>query len=94
MKKKLIIVLACVNAALLAALMLGLWTPGAQAQVVGGGADYMMLTAHIGSDFDAVYIVELGTRRIAMLYVDKTTKRLRAFKGMRLLDEFRRKAGP
>ena len=88
MKKKLIVLLVCLNAALLVALMVGSAVP-TQGQVVGGGADYILLTAHIGSDWDGVYVIDLAKRRMLMLYFDKTKKRLLPYRGVDLTTDFR-----
>ena len=89
MKKTLIVTLACVNVALLGALVLGTATPTADAQVFGGGRDYLMLTANIGTDNDAVYIIDLATRRMLTWRYDRTNKRLAPFRGRDLTNDFR-----
>ena len=93
MKKVLIVALVCVNVALLAALMLGLAAPRASAQVYRGGADYLMMTGQIGRDWDAVYIVDMGSRRLMAWRFDQTKKRLVAFRGRELKTDFARKEG-
>jgi len=92
MKKAVIVTLVCVNAALLAALVLGAGAPKAEAQVFRGGADYLMMTGHIGTDWDAVYIIDLAQRRLAAWQFNKTRKRLVAIGVRDLKNDFRRRA--
>jgi len=91
MKKTVIVALVCVNAALLAALVLGAGAPAAHGQVFRGGADYLMMTGHIGEDWDAVYIIDLAQRRMAAWEFNKTRKRLVAIGVRDLRNDFRRK---
>ena len=90
MKKTLIVTLVCVNVVLLLALVLGTAAPKAHGQVFRGGADYLMITGHIGSNWDAVYIVDLAKRRMLSWRFDKTSKRLLPFRGRQLRSDFRR----
>ncbi len=76
MKRIVIIAMVCVNATLLIALVLGAGTPEATAQVIGGGTDYMTVTAKIGSSYQALYIIEMAQQRLVALKFDKTRKRL------------------
>lgn len=92
MKKTVIIALVCVNVALLASLMLWATTPKANAQVLRGGADYLLMTGHIGSDWDAVYIIDMGSRRLLAWQFDKTKKRLVPIRGRQLKNDFRRRS--
>ncbi len=71
MKQMIIVALVCLNAALLVALVFGTGTQAAEAQVIGGGTNYVMLTGEIRQDYDVVYIVDLGKRRLAALRFDK-----------------------
>ena len=71
MKQAIIVALVCLNASLLVALVFGAGTPAANAQVIGGGSNYIMLTGDIREDYDAVYILDLGKRRLAALKFDK-----------------------
>ncbi len=89
MKKTLIVTLVCINVALLAALVLGVRAPNADAQVSGGGADYLMLTARIGTNNDAVCIIDLASRRLMAWQYDRTNKRLASFRGRELPNDFR-----
>lgn len=89
MKGALIVGLICVNLVLVAVLVFGATAPKAQAQVRGGGSDYTMVTGHVGSDWDAVYIVDLKTRRMGGWLFNKTTKRLDLYAGRDLNRDFR-----
>ena len=90
MKRTLIITLACINVALLAALVLATVSHEAKAQVYRGGADYLMMTGQIGTDWDAVYVIDLGQRRMLGWRLEKAKKRLVAFRGRHLKNDFRR----
>lgn len=90
MKKPLIVALVCINAALLLALAIGPGTDKADAQVVRGGSDYMMVTGQIGTSWDAIYVVDLGLRRLLGLRYDRTRKQLLLIRGRRLANDFRR----
>ena len=76
MKKAIIVALVCLNAALAAALLLGTVLPTAKAQVMGGGNDYVVLTGKVQSDLDALYVLDLASRRFKVWKFDKTKQRL------------------
>ena len=67
-------VLVCLNAALVVALVFGTTSQTAHAQVVG--ANYLVTTGQINADNDAVWVLDLASRRLAALRFDKTKKRL------------------
>ena len=90
MKKAVIVTLACVNAALLLALMFGPGSPRADAQVYRGGTDYIMVAGRIGTDLEALYIVDLAQRRLLGMRYDRNTKQMRPIRGRRLENDFRR----
>ena len=91
MKKALIVALVCVNVALLAALI-GVNLNRAEAQTERGGNDYIMVTAQIeATPFDAVFVVDLKTRRMAGWRFDRTTKRMVPYKGRDLKADFKRR---
>ena len=71
MKHVIIVALVCLNAAMLVALVFGTGTPAANAQVIGGGSNYIMITGDIRQDYDAVYIMDLSKRKLAALKFDK-----------------------
>jgi len=73
MKKTIITVMLCVNVALLAALILTASERPAYGQV--RGADYLVVTGEVGTNYDGIYVLDLATRRMAGLVVDKTTRR-------------------
>lgn len=71
MKQMIIVALMCLNASLLVAIVFGTGTPAAEAQVIGGGTNYIMVTGNLRENYDAIYIVDLGKRRLAALKFDK-----------------------
>ncbi len=93
MKKAIILTLAVVNVALLAALVWGP-TPTAHGQVSRGGTDYLMVTGQIGEDWDAVYIVDLSSRRMLAWRYDKGRRNLVPYRGRELVNDFSRQTAP
>lgn len=93
MKRALIVTLAGISAALLLALILGAGTPKANAQgVIGATTDYLVITGHIGKDWDGVYVIDVRKRRMVAFRFDKAKKELIAYRGVRrLANDFRRK---
>ena len=63
MKHAVIVALICLNAALVAALVFGAGTQKAYGQVIG--ANYLVITGQVNRDNDAVYVLDLATRRLA-----------------------------
>ena len=76
MKQALLVALACLNAALLVALVFHAGAQPAQAQVIGGGANYLVLTVEAAQYYDALYVLDLATRQLAVWKFDKRTNRL------------------
>ena len=91
MRTVIIVVLVCINVALLLALMLGsAHTPRAHGQVIRGGSDYIMVSGKIRTNDDAVYVIDLRTRRMAGVRYDKPNRRLIIIPGRDLGRDFRR----
>ena len=88
MRKALIVALVCLNVVLVAAL-LAVNVRRAEAQHLRGGNDFIMITGRIESSFDAVYVIDLKTRRLAGWRWDRTAKRLIPYKGRTLTQDFR-----
>ena len=57
-----------------------------------GAPNYLMVTGHIGTNWEAVYVIELGKRRLAAWRFDKSRKRLIQFRGRQLKKDFLRKS--
>ena len=89
MKRALIVALVCINVALLAA-VIGLNSPRAGAQTIRGANDYIMVTGKIESAFDAVYVIDMKSRRLAAWRFDRTAKRLVPYRGRLLTTDFHR----
>ena len=91
MKRAAIVVLACINVALLLALMWGSAVPRASAQQPGVfGKDYIMVTGlHPGTNTEALYILDVPQARLAALRYDQGKDRLFAFGARNLKDDFR-----
>ena len=93
MKSRLIIGLVCLNAALLIALAFGTGTQQAKAQTFPT-TDYLLMTAQIVPNMDAVCVVDLSSKRMAAwrLRGAGARYRLTPFQGTRDLNrDFRRK---
>ena len=91
MKAAIIVALLCVNAALVMMLAGTPNAPVANAQVVGGASDYVMITAKVQSDNDAVYVIDLATRRLKVWKFDKNSNRLQTVGVVDLKRDFGRK---
>ncbi len=87
MKKGLIVSLVCINVVLLAA-VIGVDLRQADAQTFRGGNDYLMITGRIEAAFDAVYVIDLKSHRMAAWRFNRTTKRLQPYKGRSLATDF------
>ena len=93
MKKTAIILLVCINVALLAALVAGAM-PRAEAQVSGRAAppaapNYLLLTGHIMVNEDVVYVVDVNTGKLLAWEFDHKTKRLKMIRlGRNLVKDF------
>ena len=90
MKKTFIVALVCVNVVLLAALV-AVDLDKASAQTLRGGNLFIMATGKIESTFDAVYVVDMKSRRIGAWRFDRTAKRLVSYKGRDLEADFKAK---
>jgi len=76
MKQFLLVALICLNAALVVTLVFGATAERAYGQAMG--SNYLVITGHINTDHDAVWILSLAERRLSGLRWNKTTKRLAA----------------
>ena len=92
MKKKTIIALVCINIGLLVALVIGTVVPRAEAQVFRGASDYLIINGQISSSTQAIYVLDLGRRRLEGWDWDQTRKRLRPLRGRNLRTDFRRES--
>ena len=88
-KRIVIVALVCVNVALVAAVALVASAPPANAQVIGAGVDYLVVTGRLSENQAAVYIVDLAKQSMAAFDFDKTAKKLRAIDGRSLQNDFR-----
>jgi hypothetical protein len=88
MKRTLVVLLVCLNLALLAAVVVVNVSP-ASAQTERGANDYIMVTAKVQSGLDAVYVIDLKTRRLAAWRFDQTAKKLVPYRGRTLETDFK-----
>lgn len=88
MKKLVIVALICVNVALVLALFLGRSEPTAKAQAIRGGTDYLLLTAKVNTDTDAVYVLDMAKRKMMGFEFDTTMKRLKPIRARDLANDF------
>ena len=89
MKKVLITALVALNVCLLA-WVLSKNLPQANAQAYRGAADYVVVTANFASNSGAVYVLDMGKRKMLAWKFDITKKRMVPFKGRDLARDFRR----
>jgi hypothetical protein len=90
MKKVAVITLVCANVLLLA-LVLTRTMPRAFGQTMRGGSNYLLLTGQLEADYDAVYVVDMASRRLAAWKLDRGTKKLTPFQGRNLANDVRRR---
>ena len=88
MKKGVIVGLACVNALLLAVLVIASAAPPAQAQLIGARTDYIMITSQISRDYDALWVLDIGAGKMLAFQLDRKTQRLVPMRGINLSDDF------
>lgn len=94
MKQVILVALACLNAGLLVALVFVSSAPPAEAQTVGGGADYLVMTGAVALNYDALYVLDLTSRQIAAWKYDKKDNALRLVARRSLPRDFgKKKAG-
>ena len=91
MKQAIMVALVCLNAALLAALVFVASAPPAEAQIVGGGADYLIMTGSVALNYAALYGLDLGSRQLGTWKFDKKDNRLKLISRRSLLRDFGRK---
>ena len=73
MKKALIVALVCINVALVLALVFTVNQQPAKAQA-GGGADYLVITAKVGVNTDAVFVIDVAKQKMLGLSPDPNRK--------------------
>ena len=88
MKRTLVVLLVCLNLALLAALVAVNVSP-ASAQTERGANDFIMVTGKVPAGLDAVYVIDLKTRGLAAWRFDVNTKKLLAYRGRLLATDFK-----
>lgn len=86
MKKLAIVVLVCLNVALLGALV-ARTLPEAKAQARAAALslppDYLLMTGHVLDDRDVVYVLDVNSKKLAAWQFDQGTKRLERIRLMR-----------
>jgi len=63
-------------------------TPQAQGQTMHGGNDYVMITGRTESGVDAVYIIDLKTRKMGAWRFDRNAKKMMPYRGTDLKANF------
>lgn len=91
MKQMILVALACLNAGLLVGLVFVASAPPAEAQIVGGGADYLVMTGAVAQNYDALYVLDLASRQLAAWKFDKKDNLLKLVGRRSLLRDFGRK---
>ena len=87
-KRIAIVVLVCVNIALLGALV-HFNTPKAQAQEWWKSTDYVAITAQATRSLDILYIIDLEAKKMIGFKWDKTRKLLIPLQGRTLTKDFK-----
>ena len=88
MKKALIAVLACLNLALLAALIGHGTQRSAVAEGVRGQPEFMMVAGRTAADSEVVYVVDAARGKMLAWKFDLTRKRLVPYSGRDLMRDF------
>ncbi len=95
MKKKLIISLIALNAALLAALMFSAATQPVHAQVIGGGTDYIMIPVMMNVNSDGMAIIDIGQQKLTAIRLDQKSQQAVIFRmGRQLSSDFQTGGAP
>ena len=94
MKQAVIVGLVCLNAALLAALAFGTGASPAHGQAIVARTDYITVTGQITGTDEALYVIDQGARRLAVLrFVTRNNQnRLLAVAARDLAVDFGRRA--
>ena len=87
MKKALIVALVCINI-LLVAVLVNFNATTAQAQTERGANDFIMVTGRVESSFEAIWVLDLKTRRLGAWRFDRTSKKLVPYTGRILTTDF------
>ncbi len=90
MKKALIVALVCINI-LLVAVLVNFNATKAQAQTERGANNYIMVTGRVESSFEAVWLLDLKTRKLGAWRFDRTRKILVPYTGRILTTDFGKK---
>ena len=87
MKKALIVALVCINI-LLVAVLINFNATKAQAQTERGANDFLMVTGRIEAGFEAVWVLDLKSRRLGAWRFDRTSKKFVPYTGRILTTDF------
>ena len=88
MKRAMIIGLVALNLFLLAALYYAQDEPKAYGQAVRGATDYLVATNHYERDYDAMYVIDVGRRKMCYFLFDRTNKRMMPYGPRKLRIDF------
>ena len=90
MKRFVIVALICVNVALLAMLTFQA-VPPAQGQddIYYRRTNYTMVTGQVETGQEVIYVIDVATQRLGTWRFDVTSKRLIAYRGRELSNDFR-----
>jgi hypothetical protein len=89
MKKALIIALVCINVALVLALVFTMNQQPAKAQG-GAGADYLVISAKVATNIDAVFVIDVAKQRMLALEPDPNKKyKVNPYSGRKLKTDFK-----
>jgi hypothetical protein len=93
-KKTCLSFLVCINLVLLTAILLCSYSPPtAYAQGTSLAGDYVVVAGEIQDQHDALYMIDLRTRILHVLYYDRGTKSLRYAAWRDLEQDFRHNRG-
>lgn len=91
-KSMVIAALVCVNLLLATTLALGSYSlPAAHAQGAGLSGNYMVVAGEVQDGYDAIYLIDLQTRMLHVLYHDRGARQLEYGGNRNLEVDFRNK---
>ncbi len=95
MTQRSLTMLIVLNAVLLAALSVSVFSPPAAEAQIGGGANFTMIAGSVTgrSDQDAVYVIDLNTSRMAALIFNSNNNEWVVLDGVTVSEDAARGAG-
>ncbi len=89
-KRSIVTLLVGVNVVLLTLMIVTAWNlPEARAQAAPLASNYLMVSAEINNDHDALYVLDLAARVMYVFEIDRTSRQIVLIDGRDLKQDFR-----